>query len=155
MRSADFIYFFSRLRILINYGKICKKNLNWKFFWSKTVNTRLLKPLQGTFILSNMRFLHFFMLGGGGGWLNPDPLTQLNPDPIWIRIRNTDSKSIVLSSYWYNFFAWAKSYASITMLKFVKFLWTDISAAADAAIITIREQTKLEETLFKDGIIVQ
>ncbi len=41
------------------------------------------------------------------------------------------------------------------MLNFLKFLWTDISAAADAAIITIQEQTKLEETLFKDGIVVQ
>ncbi len=107
-------------------------------------------------VLSNMKFLHFFAFLGGAESGFPIRIRIRWPnwirikDPVWIRIRNTDAKSIVLSRN----DTILGEFKCITMLIF-KFLWTDISAAADAAINTIREQTKLEETLFKDGIVVQ
>jgi hypothetical protein len=38
--------------------------------------------------LQNMNFLNFFLLWVIFALLDPDPLTRLNPDPVWIRIRN-------------------------------------------------------------------
>jgi hypothetical protein len=78
-----------------------------KVLWIKNYNIPIPRPplrtsnilkkpsalKRGHPTLQNMEFFNFFLLL----WVripNPDPLTLLNPDPIRIRIRNPENKTI-------------------------------------------------------------